>query len=194
MLPQTLIRTFVLEKHVENDLKMFSDPRCATGCLKISDPDSFYTDSTSEQRMNEASFLDSSDIYEIPEGNEDEDGEKDKNNEKDKEKDEEETKNISTENTNVETSCDTIICEKSTEDLKTAEHENSREKEAKAENEEDDDFGEIKNRDEKYEDEEKVDQLESRIKTLENNVLTLKKQLFSSSLKVCNQVRILFVS
>ena len=210
MLPQTLIRTFVYEKHVENDLIMFSDPRCATGCLKISDPDSFYTDSTSEQRMNEASFLDSSDIYEIPEGNEDEDGEKDKDNEKDKEKDEEETKNISTENTNVETSCDTIICEKSTEDLKTAEHENSREKEAKAENEEDDDFGEIKNRDEKYEecddyekiknrdekyeDEEKVDQLESRIKTLENNVLTLKKQLFSSSLKVCNQVRILFVS
>ena len=178
---------------------MFSDPRCATGCLKISDPDSYYTDSTSEQRMNEASFLDSSDIYEIPEGNEDEDGEKDKDNEKDKEKDEEkdkekddeETKNISTENTNVETSCDTIICEKSTEDLKTTEHENSREKEAKAENEEDDDaFGEIKNRDEKYEDEEKVDQLESRIKTLENNVLTLKKQLFSSSLKVCNQVRI----
>ena len=169
---------------------MFSDPRCATGCLNISDPDSYYTDSTSEQRMNEASFLDSSDIYEIPEGNEDEDGEKDKDNEKDKEKDEEETKIISTENTNVETSCDTIICEKSTEDLKTAEHENSREKEAKAENEEDDDFGEIKNSDEKYEDEEKVDQLESRIKTLENNVLTLKKQLFSSSLKVCNQVRI----
>ena len=175
---------------------MFSDPRCATGCLKISDPDSYYTDSTSEQRMNEASFLDSSDIYEIPEGNEDEDGEKDNDNEKDKdeekdkEKDDEETKNISTENTNVETSCDTIICEKSTEDLKTAEHENSREKEATDENEEDDDFGEIKNSDEKYEDEEKVDQLESRIKTLENNVLTLKKQLFSSSLKVCNQVRI----
>ena len=172
---------------------MFADPRCATGCLKISDPDSFYTDSTSDQRMNEASFLDSSDIYEIPEGNEDEDADKDE--EKDEklhqDKENEETKNIPTENQNLEISLDTIICEKSTGYLKTDELTNSQhEKESKAVDEEEDEFGEITNGDEKFEDDEKIDQLESRIKSLENNVLTLKKQLFSSSLKVCNQVRV----
>ena len=176
---------------------MFADPRCATGCLKISDPDSFYTDSTSDQRMNEASFLDSSDIYEIPEGNEDEDADKDE--EKDEklhqDKENEETKNISTENQNLEISLDTIICEKSTGYLMTGELTNSQhEKELKAVDEEEDEFGEIKNGDEKFEDDDKIDQLESRIKSLENNVLTLKKQLFSSSLKVCNQVRVFLES
>ena len=62
-------------------------------------------------------------------------------------------------------------------------------------------FGEVKyfgKNEEKQEENEtmrreggKVAELESKIKSLETHVFTLKKQLFSSSLKVCNQARFL---